>query len=246
MKSTSKGKLWIGIFGMLLILSMLACSVPGFTTPGATPTPTNDSDFLTFSVPAPGYAISLNPGDRVPGSRLQYLGQEGDAYRVKIGGQESLKRIGDSFTWAGIVGSGVYGEYNLRLTSTLLGPLPVAGGVRLTILDWEPIQITSLPDLTNALHIGNLFINYSINKGEVIPATDMIYNGTVQQGSTEYAQFSNISGSSNFLIGDFVGWSGSLRENVFLSYSLRITSFDEDRIILTGTADIWITDPTYP
>jgi len=235
---------WTSIFTVFVLMTMLACAVPGIPGSGATATPASTDEFLTFSTLA--YAVSLTPGDRVPGSRLQYLGQEGDTYRVKINNQETLKHIGDSFTWAGIIGSGVHGEYNLRLTSNLLGPLPAAGTVRLTILDWEPIAVTTLPDLTDALHFDNLLINYSVEKGDVIPATDMIYNGAISQGSSELAQFTSNAGVSNYAIGDFVGWTGSLRENVFLRYSLRITSFDDSKINLTGTAEIWITNPTYP
>ena len=238
-------KLAIGIFTLLLMLTTIACAVPGFSGSQATSTPQADSDFLSFTVP--GYTTSLSPGENVPGSRLEYIGQEGDAYRVRIDGQESIKRIGDSFTWAGIIAPGIYGEYSLRLTTALLGPLPAAGTVKITVLDWLPTELTTLPDLTNAIHYGNIpVIDLTVPVGESVLASNMIYDGIVTQGGTEFAQLTNAAGNKLFAELDSVVWTGTLRENVFLRYNLRVISFNENNIVLGGTAEIWLTDPTYP
>lgn len=243
MKTEKKGFLTLFIF---LMTTMLACSVPGFSGGEVTPVPEEDSDFLSFTTIPGGYTVSLNPGDRVTGSRLEYIGQEGDAYRVRINGQESLKRIGDSFSWAGIIAPGVYGSYNLRLTTTLLGALPVTGSVKLTILDWVPTELATLPDMTNALHFDNILaIQSSIPTGGQFPASTMVYNGLVTQGDTTYAQISGNAGNANYALGDSVVWTGQLRDNVFVRYNLRVISFDENSILLEGGSEIWVTDVTY-
>jgi hypothetical protein len=103
-----------------------------------------------------------------------------------------------------------------------------------------------MPDLSNALHFGNIIIDYTVPLGEAVPATNMIYNGPVSQGSTQYAQFSRSNGQASFAVGDSVVWEGALRENALLRYNLRVISFDENNVHLGGTAEIWLTDPTYP
>src|SRR5690606_10944099 len=91
---------------VLLLLATLACGLPNAAPDPPTPTP--EGNMLTFGIVSPTYAASLNVGDHVPGAPMYYIGQEGDAYRVRIGGQDALNRSGDSFIWSGIIAPGTY------------------------------------------------------------------------------------------------------------------------------------------
>lgn len=232
-------------FSLLLFLATMACDVPGFSTPVPTVTPNRGFEFLSFTVPAPVYTISMDPGDRVPGARLEYLGKEGDIYRVRINGREAVKRLGDSFIWSGVVAPGVYGDFNLRLTTNLpgLGVLPVTGGVKITLLDWNPAALEALPPLADALHFENIpVIEVGFPVGENILASTLVYEGVVTQGSNQFARLSGL----DYAQGDSVVWVGRLRDNVYVRYSLRVLSFNEDHINLAGGAELWIVEPTYP
>ncbi len=229
---------------VLLLLLLAACGLPGRSGTEATATPAGD--FLTYSIIPPAYTISMNPGGRVPGAPMEYVGQEGDTYRVRIGGQESLKRVGDSFAWSGVIAPGVFAEYNLRLTSALLGPLPVTGGVRLTILDWQPVAMVGLPQLPNVLHFSNILQDYNLAIGETMPASTLRYEGIVSEGSRRLARFSGLPGLTDYAQGDSVTWMGQLRSNVYVRYNLRVINFNEDNVLLGGTAELWLAEPTYP
>ncbi len=228
----------------VVMLSATACGLPGLSGSEATATPAGN--FLTFTIIPPAYTISMNPGERVPGAPMEYVSQEGDTYRVRIGGQEALKRGGDSFAWSGIIAPGVFAEYNLRLTSALLGPLPVTGGVKLTILDWQPVATAVLPQLPNALYFSNILLDHNLALGETMPASTLKYEGMVTDGSRQLARFSGLTGLTDYAQGDSVTWAGQLRSNVYVRYNLRVISFDEDNVLLGGTAELWFTEPTYP
>lgn len=235
-------------FGACWLLTTLACAVPGFNqaTPTAVPPPVAGA--LAFNIPTPAYTLTLSPGQKVPGARLEYLGQNGDVYQVRIDGQPANKRLGDSFVWSGVVGAGVLGEYNLRLTATLpgIGSLPVTGEVQLTVFDAQPVELTALPDLSQALHFNNIFIDTNVPLGQPVPGTDWVFTGLTTQGSTNFAQLTGPNGTASFAQGDSVVWTGQLRQNVYLRYNLRVLTLSESNLHLTGVAELWVTNPTYP
>jgi hypothetical protein len=232
----------------LLALPALACSAPTNTIigPSATetpdPPPTPVGDMLSFLVPA--YAINLDPGETVPGTRLTHVGRSGSAFEVSIDGLTALKRTGDSFFWSGVVAPGVYGNYNLRLTTSLFGGLPVAGPVELVILNFEPHELASIEDPEARLHFSNLVMDYTVPVGVAVPGTSLIYEGVETQGigdqTAKLARFSGLLGYPNIAIGDSLVWMGKVRENVIVRYNLRALSFDERTIHLVGTGDLWI------
>ena len=232
----------------LLIIMLLVTVGCGLFGDGSevTPTPTPVGNFLTFSIIPPAYTISMNPGDRVPGAPMEYVGQEGDTYRVRIGGQEAVKRAGDSFAWSGVIAPGVHGDYNLRLTTALLGPMPVTGGVKFTILDAQPLVVAQLPQLPDALYFSNILLEHNLSTGETMPASTLKYEGVVSDGSRQLARFSGLTGLTDYAQGDSVTWMGQLRSNMYVRYILRVITFDENHVLLGGTAELWFTEPTYP
>lgn len=236
---------------ILLLLPALACSIPTLpkvpfifpeepAPPDLVPTPVGD----TLSFLAPAYAINMEQGKTVPGTRLTYVGRSGDSYEVTIDGLTALKRRGDSFFWSGVVAPGVYGNYNLRLSTSLFGGVPVVGPVELIIFNPNPFELASGEDPDAWLHYGNLVMDYTVPAGNSVPGTTIVFEGMETQGignqSTELARLRGLSGYPKIAVGDSLVWMGKLRENVIVRYNLRALSFDERNIHLLGTGEIWI------
>jgi len=226
------------------ILTALACAAPTFgpTEPAASPTPLGDT--LAFNIPT--YAISLQPGDTVPGTRLHYVGREGDAFKVTIDGLEATKRVGDSFIWSGTLAPGVYANYNLRLAFTVLGSLPAAGSVEVIVFNPEPMEAEIATSITEAqAYFDKILVSYEIPVGRLIPGSTLVYKGLVEpetgQQTSALAELAGMSGYPFFALGDSLVWTGKLRNNVYIRYNLRITAVNETNLSVAGTAELWIT-----
>ncbi|MCA9872060.1 MAG: hypothetical protein KC441_00335, partial [Anaerolineales bacterium] len=221
-----KRHLWaIAGFILLLALASLACAVPG-TGPSAPPsTPTPMGDTLILTIPAYGY--NMAPGDVVPGTGLQFIDRQGDAFEVSINGQHALKRAGDSFFWSGVLAPGVFANFNLRLTTSLFGSLPVAGTVELIVLNPDPVEELGVPDSSGRYHYSNIVADYSVPVGYQVPGTTAVFQGIEERGqggqTTKLARFSGMSGYPYLALGDSFVWTGRVRENVYLAYNLRVT-----------------------
>lgn len=238
MTSSRKAVLFVLLLFTAVTLACSTASIPGLGQ-GPDPTSTPIGDYLTLEVPA--YTASLSAGETLDGSGIQYIGKAPDGgYRLVIAGQEVIKRVGDSLIWSGVVGPGVFATYNLRVTTSLLGELPVAGKVTLNVLYPEPLALTAVPQLPDARHFGNIVINNAVPKGQPVPGTTLTYTGLVQQGGVDLAQISS-SDQQNFLaIGDSLVWSGKIRDNVYIRYNLRIIKINENSVQVGGLADLWI------
>ncbi|MCA9924452.1 MAG: hypothetical protein KC421_18875 [Anaerolineales bacterium] len=228
-------------FVLLLGLLSLACSVPflGPEEPPATPTPMGDT--LQYKIPAPAYVYNLAPGESVPGTRLEYVGKNGDAYDVRIDGLAATKRIGDSFIWSGTVAPGVSANYNLKLTTEVLGKLPVAGSVDLLIFNPAPIEVSTVPVESALLNYRLISTNYQMPPGAGIPGTTLTYVGTTTQAGSEVAELSGLTGYPYLARGDSLAWTGKLLNNVYVRYDWRVLDINEFGLDLTGTAELWIT-----
>ncbi len=241
-----KHKLWaLPGFIFLLALASLACAVPGTGPAAPAPTPTPPGDTLILTIPAFGY--NLAPGDQVPGTGLQFLDRQGDAFEVSIDGQTALKRAGDSFFWSGVLAPGVFANFNLRLTTSIFGSLPVAGMVEFIVLNPQPVEELGVPDNTGRLHYTNVVADYTVPVGYVAPGTTAVFQGIEERGqggqTVRLARFSGMSGYPYLALGDSFVWTGRVRDNVHLAYNLRVTSLNEDGIRLTGTAELWVDSP---
>ncbi len=232
------------VFVFFLLGAGLACVVPGVGSNDPVPSPTPLGDTLTFSIPV--YTNQLEPGDTVPGTRLHYVGRSGDAHQVTIDGLEATKRMGDSFVWNGVLAPGVYANYNLRLATAVLGKLSVAGSVELIIFNPEPSEMSLTPAITGAAaYYDNILVNDLIPPGRFIPGTTLVYEGISTQGegqqASQMARLSGLSGYPLLALGDSLVWTGQLRDNVYIRYSLRTMSMNEDGLRLSGKAEMWIT-----
>jgi hypothetical protein len=224
---------------MLFSFTTLACSVPfvGPKEPPATPTPTGDT--LTLNVPL--FDHNLAPGTAVPGTRLEYLGRNGDGFNVRIDGLAATKKAGDSFFWSGAVAPGVHANYNLRILAEILGKMSTAGSIELIVFNPVPAEVESLPTETAVLHYSTIGISYQMPPGYQIPGSTLTYVGMTTQAGSELAELSGISGYPLLALGDSLVWNGRLLDNTYIHYDLRVSTINEYGLTLIGTADLWIT-----
>lgn len=227
-------------FFLLLGLVSLACTVPFIGPQEPPPTPTPVGDTITYKIPPPAFVYNLAPGEFVPGTRLEYVGKNGDAYDVRIDGLAARKRIGDSFIWSGTVAPGVFANYNLKLTTEVLGKLPVAGSVELLVFNPAPAEVSSVPTETTQLHYNLITANYQMPPGHLIPGTTLTYVGMTTQAGSEVAELSGLTGYPYLARGDSLVWMGRLLDNVHVRYDWRVLDIDEYGLNLTGTAELWI------
>ena len=225
-------------FLLMLLLTTLACTIPGTGSeePNVTPTPQGDS--LTFLIPA--YTYNLEPGETIPGSQLQYVGKTGDLHDVKIDGEPAQKRVGDSFIWSGVVAPSVFASYNLRLAPDFLGPLPVAGPVEVTVLNPVVTPLTAMPEWPNAIRYNNIVLAHNVPVGWTIPGTTLVYDGVSTQGEVDSARLTGLTGHPLFALGDSITWIGTLQENVAIRYTFRVVNFSENSLQLGGTAELLV------
>jgi hypothetical protein len=224
------------IIPLFLFLTSLACAFSSEDSLPDVSNPTPVGDVVHFRVPI--YSTTLNPGDTVPATQMTYSGREGDVYNVTIDGLSAAKRVGDSFSWRGIIGPGVLAKYNLRLSPTFLtDDLLVGGPLELWILNPVPVELpVGVDQMPSAVHYSNIAVDYTVPKGGQVPGTSLVFEGETDQG----AQLSGTSGFPYRVQGDSLIWAGRLRGNVNVRYSLRLTSVNEDSIRLLGTAEVWV------
>jgi hypothetical protein len=234
------------IFVLLLMFTAvtLACGLPSIpgtgNQPAATVTPIGD--MLIFNKVGPTYVANLSPGEQIPGTQMEYIGKTADGgYEVSINGTSSVKRTGDSFIWSGIIAPGTHGQFNLRISTDVLGELPVAGSAAITVLNPEPFPLVAIPEDSSGFSFTNILTNYTVPAGSIIPGTTLTYQGVTQQGGVDVAQINDANGAASYYAqGDSVVWTGKLRENVFVRYNLRIISYNAESLLLGGTAELFI------
>lgn len=228
---------WLS-FVLLLASMSLACviSLPQGDTDQPETTPPLD-EILSFRVPL--YSANLQPGESVKGTHLEYLNREGDVYQVSIDGLNATKRVGDSFSWRGVMAPGVIGNYNLRISPSLLGnSLLAAGSVQLFVLNPIAVELSNEYVINDVLYrFSGIAVDYQVPVGGQVPGTTLIFEAYDQQG----ALLSGTVGYPYRAVGDSLIWTGRLRGNVVVKYNLRVASADEESIRLIGTSELFIT-----
>ena len=221
----------------ILALTSMACII---NLDGATPTPGAvtpvSEDIVNLFVPL--YNVTLAPGDSVPLTQMVYVNREGPNYNVTIDGLAATKRAGDSFSWRGVIAPGIIARYNLRLSPTLSGDnLLAVGPVELSILNPVPVELKNSPAAAQGpIHYTAIDIDSKIAKGERIPGTTLVFEGVREEG----ALLSGTEGYPYRALGDSLIWTGRLRGNVMVRYSLRVSGLSDEQLSLLGTAEIWI------
>lgn len=228
-----------GGFVLLLALASAACAfLPGESPSDlVSPTPPSE-DILTFVVPL--YRTTLAEGESVAGTQMTYLGRSGDTYNVTIDGLQATKRIGDSFSWKGVIAPGVVARYSLRLSPTFItNDLLVAGPVELIVLNPIPVELdNSILNSDALLYFSEIGVDQTVPKGGRVLGTSLVFEGDSDQG----AQLSGTRGFPYREVGDSLIWTGRLRGSATVRYSLRVASVSAESMRLLGTAELWV-DP---
>ena len=236
--------IWLG----LLLLPLLACGpIPeteGLLSQWLQSTPTASAttrgggatakDYITFQTIT--YRVALQPGERVPGTQLVYIGPNGRLYEVEISGQQATKSGGDSFNWDGILNAGVGGEFDLRLTPQLMGDMLAVGAVELTVLNPVPTEAPLPTDVDNWHVYPEMIIDATVPLSQTIPGTTLIYEGLEPQG----AKLGNTAGYPYLAQADSLRWTGRLSTNAYVQYNLRVVSMGEDSLRMAGVAEVWV------
>lgn len=220
----------------LLWLSSMACAVPSFNRePTPPPEPTPEGDTILFTAP---YEAPLQVGATIPGTNVRYVQSVGDVHELSIDGLQAYRQVGDSVTWRGIVAPGVYGDYRLRLRSTLGGGLHAEGEVSLAVLNPAPVEIPPTESPQAAIHFAGIPVNYFVPEGYRVPGTTLVFQGV----QNDLAELSGTASYPFFARDDSLLWLGQLRDNVHVRYNLRVSSMSESGLGLTGTAELWATE----
>lgn len=236
----SKRRVFLILFSLFFFV-MLACTVPSVNLPelGPPATPTPMGDTLQFNIPI--YNVGLQPGGTVPKTRLEYVRElESGVYEMRIDGQTVNKRSGDSFFWNGVISPGVLANFNLRIIIEGLNQLQVTGPVEIFVLNHVPVELATLPVDETFTNYRGIAIDYRMPEGSTIPGTAVIYSGMQEQGGNALAVLTGSTTYSQLAIADSMIYTGQLLNNVYVRYSLRVLSIDENGLRLTGTAELWV------
>lgn len=234
------------LFVFLMIGFLVAgCSLLGdvplpevLGTPTPEPSPTPLGSTLDFSITDGVYAVSLAPGESVPGTPLTFIDKADDTiYAVSIAGKEAALQDGNSFNWQGIIGPGVTGDYRLNLLPTFNETaLKANGNVFVTIFEPTPKE-GAAPQLTDkTLLFDNMLVDYVVPVSRTIPGTTLIY----QSVANNVVTFSGTQGLPNYTIGDSVLWTGFVRDNIYLQSNLTLKSVETNGLHVTGSATLWV------
>ena len=221
----------------ILFMTSVACAVlPAVVETEETAVAVSSGEILTFKLPIS--VMTLAPGETIPYTQLTYEGHVGNLYRVLIDNQAAEKRAGDSFRWRGVIAPGITAHYNLRIAPTFSPDnMLVGGSVEFGVFNPVPVEMEGDPVLAEELlHFSNMFVDYTVPIGEIIPGTTISYLGQ----NEEDAELSGVAGYPYRAVGDSVTWQGRLRDNTSVRYSMRIVYIKEDSLRLIGTAEMWI------
>jgi hypothetical protein len=206
-----------------LVLSLVALLVVGCST-------------VTWKTRLP-YAgpveMSIDAGQFLPGTDVQYVAKGTGGARLSIGGKQAIKRIGDSLDWKGDMRRGVNVDQTYRVVLIAEEALDVAGTVRIIVSN--PTPQAGPVNESAPVHF-ELPVGYHVAKGDEIPGTTITYLGQTDQG----AQLGNVEGYAYREVGDAIVWKGKLVEGVWIELGLRTLLFTDDNLDVAGTVDIWI------
>jgi hypothetical protein len=213
-----------------LVLLFLAVLLAGAAPLLATCTSGDWHQELSYAGPT---EISIDKGQFLASTDIQYLAKAADGAQVSIGGQPALKKIGDSLDWKGTILAGVTVDESLRVVLISEETLHTAGTVRVDIATPSP---QAEPVNESAPVHFKLPVAYRVDQDAAIPGTVITYLGKTDQG----ARLDNIQGYEYRQAGDSITWQGKLRDGVWLDLNLRTVLILDGSLDVAGTADVWL------
>jgi len=212
--------------------SVTICLLLALITGGCVSRPAGPAGGLEYNGPS---EQTVQRGQKLPGTDIQFVGQSADGAQVLIGGQSAMKKTGDSLNWSGTPVPGAHVALALRILNSSDQRLITAGTVRITLDGVSPAE-TAFPDKPLYTY-KTLPVVYHIGKGSTIPGTTLIYEGKTNDG----AHLIGVNGYAYFRLGDSVTWHGRLRPGVYADQSLRVLAYTDSFLDVTGLATIGLT-----
>ena len=202
-------------------------------------------DLPTLEAPPGGILFAgpteraLQPGDRIPGTDIDFVEVRDGAAQFRIAGLDSPRKVGDSLdfdgSWPGIPGS----TYNARLRVYLIGDTEVriAGVHQLAIPDLQPVP----GPVPEGFELRFPFVDGVDVGNDTIAGTTYGYLGRYERG----AQLSGIPENiyPYRALGDSIEWQGMLRPGVGASYSLRTLAYGADSLRVGGAVTLILPTP---
>jgi hypothetical protein len=208
----------------LLLLALTACG--NFF--GGAPPPTTTRQIIYDGA----VTLNIKAGEALTGTNLLYQGKAPDGRAImSINGLQALKSTADSVKWTGalILFSAV--DLNLRVVSYDESSINLAGTVHIVVQEPNP---TAADPSATLLGSFTFPITYTVSRNATIPGTTIAYVGA-KTGSAEFSNLDQIPYRERF---DSVIWQGRLRERIAVRLDLRVLDFNEERVVLGGTARI--------
>jgi hypothetical protein len=213
---------------LFFVLTVSACWVLSACQflPGATPTPSRQ---ISYDGPV---TLNIQAGTTLPGTTLAYLGKAPDGRAIMtLNGVQALKATADSVNWTGALVLFSLLDLKLRVITFDDTGMTLAGTIHIVVQDPHPT-----PGNPSDKRLGDFVIplTYTVARGARIPGTNVTYVGA--QGSG--AQFANLDQYPFRERFDSVVWQGHLRDRIALRVDLRVLDFNNDRVVLGGTAQV--------
>jgi hypothetical protein len=194
--------------------------------PGAMPTPSRQ---ISYDGPV---TLNIQAGTTLPGTTLAYLGKAPDGRAIMtLNGVQALKATADSVNWTGALVLFSLVDLKLRVITFDDTGMTLVGTIHVVIQEPNPT-----PGNPSDKRLADFVIpvTYTVARGTVIPGTNVTYVGA--QGSG--AQFANLDQYPYRERFDSVVWQGHLRDRIALRVDLRVLDFNNDRVVLGGTAQV--------
>ena len=178
---------------------------------------------------------TIQPGHNLPGTDLVLVEiREADAVFAKPGGETAVRRLVDYVKfdgpWANV--SGTYYNVSGRIIRVNPGDVHVVSVYSITISDTAPARapLAMTPGTPYTLVL-------RARTGAPIRGTTLHYRGRTDNGD---ARVDGLDGDSwgQFSAMDSIRWSGHLREDLAVSYNMRILFYTDTDIYLGGTVQL--------
>lgn len=210
----------------ILILVLVAWLCACQSLPGAGPTPSRQ---ISYEGPV---TLTIKTGETLPGTTIGYYGKLPDGRAImNVNGAQAVKSTADSVNWTGALVLFSLIDLKLRVVTFDDAGMTLAGTVRIVVQ--EPTPVSGNPSANRAADY-TIPVSYSVDRGSIIPGTNVAYMGARTDGA-EFANLDQFPFRERF---DSVVWQGHLRDRIALRLDLRVLDFNQDRVVLGGTAQI--------
>lgn len=178
---------------------------------------------------------SIAMGEAMPGTDIRYVAYSDRGAEVTIGGQQALKKAGDSLDWKGTPVTGVDVALTQRVLLINQQRLQTVGTVKIAVHNVEPAS-AQFPD--KPLYSYKVAVTYNVKRGAMIPGTLITYQDKANDG----AQLGGVSGYPYRKMGDSIVWTGRLRGNTYLDMTVRVIAYADDFMQVAGLATIGVVE----